>query len=195
MAKVDRGQQQLAAVTIPRLELTAATMPVRLDMTIRRELSLHIHESIFWTDSMLVLRYISNENRRFHTFVANRVATMDDGSSASQWRYVDSKSNPADDACRGLSADEMVNKRRWLQGPSFPRQEESAWPKTPNPKAQIPDDDPEVKRAQVCLVEETHLDTLIDQLLERRSSLYMLKKDVAWIQALAWIELNSIQVA
>ena len=171
----------LKQMTIPRLELTAATMSVRLDMTIRRELSMHIHESIFWTDSMLVLRYISNENRRFQTFVANRVATIRDGSSASQWRYVDSKSNPADDASRGLSADEMVNKRRWLQGPSFLRQEESAWPKTPNPKAQIPDDDPEVKRAQVCLVEETHLGTVIDQLLERRSSWYMLKKDLAWI--------------
>ena len=47
---------------------------------------------------MTVLRYIANESKRFHTYVANRVAIIRDDSSLLQWRHVESKSNPADDA-------------------------------------------------------------------------------------------------
>ena len=41
--------------TIPRLELTAATLSIRLDFMIRRELSLPVESSTFWTDSMCVM--------------------------------------------------------------------------------------------------------------------------------------------
>ena len=51
----------LKQVTIPRLELTAATVAVRTDRMLRRELELPISDSYFWTDSMAVLRYIQNE--------------------------------------------------------------------------------------------------------------------------------------
>ena len=85
-------------LTIPRLELTAATLSVRLDHLIRRELTLSIDTSTFWTDSMCVLRYISSEDKRFHTYVENRVSVIREGSSPAQWRYVESKLNSADDA-------------------------------------------------------------------------------------------------
>ena len=92
---------------------------------IRRELNLPIHSSTFWTDSTCVLQYVISEDRRFHTFVENRVSTIREGSSPVQWRYVDSQSNPADDCSRGLSADEMLNQQRWSQGPAFLMQEET----------------------------------------------------------------------
>ena len=46
--------------TIPRLELTAATVAVKQDIQIREELHLEIESVLFWTDSTCVLQYINN---------------------------------------------------------------------------------------------------------------------------------------
>ena len=50
----------LKALSIPRLELNAATLAVKLDPMFRKELELPITSSVFWTDSMSFLRYIRN---------------------------------------------------------------------------------------------------------------------------------------
>jgi len=68
-------------VTLPRLELMAATLAVKVDQLMQRELDIPLAKSVFWTDSAIVLQYISNEHKRFHTFVANRVAAIRDSSS------------------------------------------------------------------------------------------------------------------
>ena len=87
-----RGKSRLVPlqqVTVPRLELSAATISVRLDKALKRELELPLTEnSVFWTDSTSVLRYVNNEDKRFHTFVANRIAVIRDGSDPVQWRFV-----------------------------------------------------------------------------------------------------------
>ena len=59
--------------TIPRLELSGAALAVKQDVQLRKELSkeIHLQESVFWTDSTIVLSYINNMDKRFHTFVAN----------------------------------------------------------------------------------------------------------------------------
>ena len=54
----------LKTTTIPRLELVAAVMAVRLDKCIRQHLEIPLLESNFWTDSMIVLQYIRNEESR-----------------------------------------------------------------------------------------------------------------------------------
>lgn len=63
----------LKMVTIPRLELTAAVVSVRVSEMLRQELQYESVEEIFWTDSKVVLGYIKNGSKRFHVFVANRV--------------------------------------------------------------------------------------------------------------------------
>ena len=68
----------LKQITIPRLELSAASIAIRLDKKMKRELELPIDDSVFWTDSTSVLKYIKNEDKTFHTFVANRVALIRD---------------------------------------------------------------------------------------------------------------------
>ena len=75
----------LKQITIPRLKLSAALIAVRLDKMMRRELELPIDNSVFWTNSTSVPKYIMSEDRRFHTFVANRVALIRDGWSPCQW--------------------------------------------------------------------------------------------------------------
>jgi hypothetical protein len=63
-------------VTIPRLELTAAVLAVKLNCQVQKEIEITIHCVMFWTDSMVVLQYINNESKRFQTFVANRLAVI-----------------------------------------------------------------------------------------------------------------------
>ena len=59
--------------TIPRLELMASVLAMRLSNIIKVELDWKIDSITFWTDSTTVLQYIKNENRRFHHFVATRL--------------------------------------------------------------------------------------------------------------------------
>ena len=79
----------LKPVTIPRLELTAAVCSVRISQQVRRELCHHIEQEYFWTDGKVVLGYISNESRRFHVFVANRVQEIQNSTSVEQWNHVE----------------------------------------------------------------------------------------------------------
>ena len=105
--------------TIPRLELTAAVVSVKVAMVLRRELDLPISGEFFWTDSQVVLSYLSNESKRFHLYVANRVQFIHDQTSIEQWKFVPTKSNPADDVSRGLSLSTTSKNDRWLRGPEF----------------------------------------------------------------------------
>lgn len=87
------GKARLAPVkptTIPRLELTAATVSVQVGKMIRRELDVPIDSETFWTDSTTVLKYLRNETRRFQVFVANRVQAIRDETVPTQWRFVNS---------------------------------------------------------------------------------------------------------
>ena len=134
----------LKKMTIVRLETQAAVLAVRLAEAIRRELRLPIDEVWFWSDSMVVLQYITNERRRFHTFVANRIAEIRQSSEPTQWRHVPGEMNPADDCSRGLPASQLTEQSRWLQGPAFLRDSREHWP--PDIHLQTPEDsDPEVR--------------------------------------------------
>ena len=117
----------LKPVTIPRLELTAALVSVKVSQTLQEELEYDEMDEFFWTDSKVVLGYINNDARRFHTFVANRVQQIRDHTSSNQWLYIDTKNNPADDASRGLSAKSLVERTRWINGPAFLWDNEESW--------------------------------------------------------------------
>ena len=109
----------LKVMSIPRLELTAAVVAVKLNRLIRNELEYPIDDTIFWTDSSMVLQYIRNESRRFQTFVANRVAMIHEESTPKQWRHVNTASNPADVTSRGAKGSELHKMDLWLHGPMF----------------------------------------------------------------------------
>ena len=62
----------LKPVTVPRLELTAAVVSVKSSVRLQQELDLEELEDVYWTDSQVVLGYITNETRRFHVFVVDK---------------------------------------------------------------------------------------------------------------------------
>ena len=78
----------LKTISIPRLELTAAVLAVKIDQLRKRELTLPNWRRIFWTDSTAVLRMIANTNKCFPVFIANRLTKIEEHSTSDQWRYV-----------------------------------------------------------------------------------------------------------
>ena len=171
----------LKQLTIPRLELCAAVVATRLEKMVRREIDMQVNQSVFWTDSACVLGYISNESKRFHTFVANRVAAIQEVASSSQWRHVGTLQNPADDASRGLSAMALMDSSRWLRGPDFLWQPELAWPMRSPTVREVSSGDPEVRRtAEVLSLLAGIQESPMNKIFERFSSWYRLTKFIAW---------------
>ncbi|XP_035989853.1 uncharacterized protein LOC118561756 [Fundulus heteroclitus] len=179
----------LKQTTIPRLELTAAVLAVKVDRMLKRELCIQLNSSCFWTDSQTVLRYISNDTKRFHTFVANRVAAIREATNVFQWRYISSKSNPADEASRGLSADSFMSCKRWINGPDFLRRPEQEWPEPFEPQP-VCSEDPEVKRDILINAIDIQPHDATTKFVHYFSSWAKLKISVAWLLKLKDILLS-----
>ena len=165
----------LKPVTVPRLELTAAVVSTKISSFLQKELSYEDMNEFFWTNSKVALGYISNEARRFHTFVANRVQEIRDQATPDQWRYVDTKENPADDASRGLGANELIRSSRWWNGPNFLWQ---PLPDEPNFDSQLSPDDPEVRKITALTTKSAEHPTLLD-CIEYFSDWYRGKRAIA----------------
>ena len=109
---------------------------------VQEELNYTKLKQYFWTDSKVVLGDRNNDAKRFHTFVANRVQVIRSNTDTKEWRYIDTKNNPADYASRGLNAEELM-KSNWFNGPSFLWEKEISSCEEEIPNIQI--EDPEVK--------------------------------------------------
>ncbi|XP_070183219.1 uncharacterized protein [Littorina saxatilis] len=154
----------LRHVTVPRLELTAAVLSVKMARFLQEELDFESIEHFFWTDSMIVLAYLKNESKRFHVFVANRVQQIRQFSQASQWNHVSTKENPADYASRGLSVSDLMTSE-WFHGPAFLSQ---SLPESDD-FFEIPDDDVEVKVCKATTSKEVSVQSF-EQIAQRFSS-------------------------
>lgn len=164
--------------TIPRLELTAAVTSVELAASLQEEFDRETRV-YYHTDSTTVLRYISNEQRRFPIFVANRVRTIREFSSPAQWKYVRTTNNPADDGSRGLDPATFMTNRRWLNGPEFLCNGSSDWMDNV-----IPLDEAEMETCAVVAacqepVECKESSSTVTKFVERYSSWYRLKRAAA----------------
>jgi hypothetical protein len=108
------------AGTIPRLELCAALMLARAMTVVRADFTQPVQFVRLYTDSTIALSYLRNEERRFATFVANRVHAILSVTNIAEWTHVTTDQNPADFATRATSP--MVLKDSiWLTGPLFLR--------------------------------------------------------------------------
>ncbi|XP_030581071.1 uncharacterized protein LOC115777334 [Archocentrus centrarchus] len=167
--------------TIPRLELAAAVVAVQLDLKIHQSFELPLLDSVFWTDSTIVLHYIRNEDKRYQTFVANRISQIHEVSAASQWKYICTEHNPADDVSRGLSAEELASKECWHKGPAFLWQREEFWPLQPE-LGGLPSEAEVKKSSQTYTISSkvtTH--SAVDCFFHKYSSWYKLKRAIALI--------------
>ena len=151
------------AVSIPRLELCAAVLATTLSQTVETEFRdrVVIDNTIFYSDSKVVLGYIANESRRFHIYVANRVHKIHTASNPDQWHHVPTDQNPADLASRSVPAGEL-NDTCWFRGPDF------LWQSDPPPievatasatGQTLSENDPEVRKQVTALATSVEEET------------------------------------
>lgn len=133
----------LKQMSIPRMELQAAVLCVRLAKTIREFLEVKIDNVVFWSDSMTVLKWIRNDNRRFKDFVAHRLGEIEENSEVKSWRWVPTKMNVADLATRASTSD-LSPESVWFLGPSFLKKDSSQWPVEKCSDSQLEDDEVEI---------------------------------------------------
>jgi hypothetical protein len=176
--------------SIPRLELQAARLAVRIYQTIQEELTYSISSVWFWTDAQTVLNYISNESKRFNVYVANRVAEIRAVTTPDQWRHCPGVENPADDASRGLSSRDLSLQHRWLRGPEFLWKTEDCWPPNQAVVTELAENDPEVKRHVNVHVLTSVEENVAMQLIDRSQSWKELVRQAALVMRLGQIYAN-----
>ena len=180
----------LKRLTIPRLELQAAVLSVKVDAFLKSELDIAVLRSYFWVDSEVVLKYIANDCRRFHIFVGNRVSVIRQLSEPDQWHHVSGKDNPADLVTRGQSYDN-IDMARWFSGPDFLRGYKSEWQMSGVDKDDL-GEDPEVRKNPITTcgnavnVHNGHecssgeFENPLDRIMTHYSSWYRMKRCLAW---------------
>ncbi|GFW14688.1 uncharacterized protein TNCV_1561511 [Trichonephila clavipes] len=84
---------------------------------------------------MIVLSWIRKESYQLKTFVANRIATIQEMSSSEQWRYVATEDNPADFVSRAMDSLKLKTCELWWNGPKFLMSNQ--YPQRPIPVAVI----------------------------------------------------------
>ena len=181
----------IRAITIPRLELAAAVIAVKLDDVIRSTLDIQCIPSTFWTDSQIVLAYIKSEDKRFKVFVANRVAVIRESSSPAQWRHIPGETNPADILSRGCNVAEISE--LWHKGPEFLSLFKCDWPTEDKMVTSLNDDievcvshtnatnDHSVMCSGPVIGDAPHAHP-VDVLLNHFSSYYKVKKALCWLR-------------
>lgn len=115
-----------ARQSIPRLELLAATIAVRLTSAILDILRLERTNVFYWSDSSTVVAWI-RRNSNWTTFVYNRVQEIREFSDPDQWRHIPGHLNPADLPSRGCTVDQLLISR-WWEGPEWLRMRSENWP-------------------------------------------------------------------
>ena len=110
----------------PRLELQAARLSARMRASIIEETGSY-DDYVMWTDSECVIKQLNDTETRFKVYFANRLSEIQALTDVSEWRWVPTHLNPADDSSKGLLAQD----ERWVRfhnGPDYLWRNEEEWP-------------------------------------------------------------------
>lgn len=121
----------LKTITIPRLELCAVVLLAKLLKRIVNDLQLDDVPVYGWTDSTIVLAWLSKHPSTWRTFIANRVETIQSLIPTATWKHVPTADNPADCATRGIYPLKLLNHELWWSGPKWLRDSPTIWPTLP----------------------------------------------------------------
>lgn len=98
LLEVGNGSNKVNLESKPQSLDLAIVFAVSLDMMHGKELQLDLTPSVLWMDNITVLKYITNETKRFHTLVANRVVVIHEAADGTNVSPLNNKLNPADEA-------------------------------------------------------------------------------------------------
>ena len=112
--------------SIPRLELLAVLIGIRAIKFVIKELKIDCKEQILWTDSQCVLNWIKS-TKPLSVFVNNRIAEIKEVENV-EFRYINTKENPADLPTRGITSQELKESDLWWHGPAWLQNKKEEWP-------------------------------------------------------------------
>ena len=114
--------------TIPKAELKGAVMGASLSHVARANLGPVLDQSLYVTDSSIVLYWIKQDQRPLHTGVRNGVVEINRFSDPTKWFHIDSELNIADLGTRYCEVSEMNPGSSWQKGPGWMQLEEENMP-------------------------------------------------------------------
>lgn len=121
----------LKYTSIPRLELQAAVIGTRLAKYVGKTHRIPIRKRFFWTDSRDVLCWLRSDHRKCTKFVGARVGEILENTEQSEWFWIPTKENVADEGTKWQKIPDLSPSSRWFKGPNFLRLQYSEWPVQP----------------------------------------------------------------
>ncbi|XP_058838795.1 uncharacterized protein LOC131694256 [Topomyia yanbarensis] len=118
----------LKYVTIPRLELQAAVLGTRLAKNIAEQHNRPIEKRYFYTDSKDVMHWLNSDHRRYSQFVAARVSEILDSTTTTEWYWISTKLNVADEGTKWQKLPDLSPNSRWFRSPEFMWTKKVNWP-------------------------------------------------------------------
>ena len=122
---------KLKPSTVPRLELEGAVLLTKLLSNCGSTLNISSEHWHAWTDSSIVLCWISSKPSNWKIFVSNRISFILEFTTPGTWRHVPTEDNPADCSSRGLMPQDLLHHRLWWSGPSWIAEEPIPVPPQP----------------------------------------------------------------
>uniref|UniRef100_A0A914W2D1 CCHC-type domain-containing protein n=1 Tax=Plectus sambesii TaxID=2011161 RepID=A0A914W2D1_9BILA len=117
-------------MTIPRMELMAALIGMRLTKFITQQIQIKAREITLWSDSKCVLGWIASKSETLPKFVNNRIREIR-SLTEMKFRYVPTLDNPADLGSRGITLEELKTNDLWWNGPKWLTEDQTNWSSTP----------------------------------------------------------------
>ena len=124
-------------LSIPRLELVAASLATRVACMVLQENNVKFERVLYWTDSTAVLHLIRNNTRRLGVFVDARLAEIHGSSSVENWHYVPTAWNCSDVGTRVISPKNKKKFLPWFEGPAFLLAINYEFPMPPNANDEV----------------------------------------------------------
>ena len=163
-------------LSIPRLELCGAQVLTQLLRHAKDVFQLPMNSIFAWTDSTIILNWLTGNPRRFKTFVGNRVSSIVDQIPPERWNHVSGIENPADCASRGLLPTELAEHSLWWNGPPWIRLAPCDWPSQSNiPTDLVPEEEREISLVTTVQASQPIIP------LEQYSSFAYLQRVTAWV--------------
>ncbi|XP_017472188.1 PREDICTED: uncharacterized protein LOC108363355, partial [Rhagoletis zephyria] len=166
------------STSIAKLELQAALLMTELVERLQDIIPMPIEDTIFYTDSKIVLAWIAKPSYTWTTFVANRVAKIQELTRKEEWSYVSSKQNPADIISRGALSEEFINSSLWTSGPEFLHSAALIRPR--QPQSDQLDEVPERRPNKLALFSANPAHSDLTTNISHRESLHRLERIVAY---------------